>query len=191
MKVMGTVFLQAFEDAHCCQTCMKLFSSESTLRAHQEVCGQSRLYRCKLCWEDTDEPTAHLQDHWRGDPPPELRFNPCLNIDNELPLIKTLYMTAVEPNEVWHCSLCVVSKANVMRQDGWPAHTCFKNRTRRLVFSLWLSFIMLKIFSGNSSRSFSGSQSKYFSSLKNAVSIGMSSFNNNSISSSVSWGPET
>ncbi|XP_066276173.1 zinc finger protein 423-like isoform X1 [Branchiostoma lanceolatum] len=129
---------QAFEEAycqqlskaaksHCCQNCLKLFSSDSSLRAHREECqGNSVLYRCKICWEDTDQPKAHLEKHWRWNRPTELRNNPCLSIESDLPLIKSLYMSVVKPNEKWPCSLCENEKGSDRRRSV----VMFKDRLR-------------------------------------------------------------
>ncbi|XP_019641443.1 PREDICTED: uncharacterized protein LOC109482979 isoform X1 [Branchiostoma belcheri] len=131
---------QAFEEAycqqlskaaksHCCQTCLKLFSSDSSLRAHRQACQGAVLYRCKICWEDTDQPKAHMEKHWRWHRPAELRNNPCLSIESDLPLIKSLYMSVVKPNEKWSCTLCEVKKGNV---SGRSAGREFRDR-----LSLW------------------------------------------------------
>ncbi|CAH1257009.1 Hypp1770 [Branchiostoma lanceolatum] len=117
----------AFQQGYTCLKCMMLFSSMSSLRVHQESCGEV-LFRCKLCWEDTDEPTEHMEEHWQRDPPPELRYNPCLTVDDDMPQIKKLYMSPVAPDEEWQCNLCA-SEFSV-RQDNWPTVCSFRNRTR-------------------------------------------------------------
>ncbi|XP_035673777.1 uncharacterized protein LOC118414107 [Branchiostoma floridae] len=117
----------AFQQGHTCVNCMMLFSSESSLRAHQVSCGEV-MYRCKLCWEDTDEPTEHMEEYWQRDPPPELRYNPCLTIESDMQLIRSMYMSVVTPDEEWPCNLCA-SEISV-RQDNWPTSFNFRNRTR-------------------------------------------------------------
>ncbi|XP_078670462.1 uncharacterized protein LOC144910843 [Branchiostoma floridae x Branchiostoma belcheri] len=118
----------AFQAGHTCVKCMMLFSSESSLRAHKEMCGEVH-YRCKLCWDDTDEPDEHMEEHWQRDPPPELRYNPCLTVENDMPLIKQMYMSPVGPDEEWQCTLCATATDVSIRQDNWPTFS-FSNRTR-------------------------------------------------------------
>ncbi|XP_078586549.1 uncharacterized protein LOC144868317 isoform X1 [Branchiostoma floridae x Branchiostoma japonicum] len=129
-QAFGEAYCQQLSKAaksHCCQKCMKLFSSDTSLRAHREECLNSTLYRCKVCWEDTDQPKAHMEKHWRWSRPTELRNNPCLSIESDLPLIKSLYMSVVKPNEKWPCSLCEAEKGS---KGGSLAVTSFKDRLR-------------------------------------------------------------